>query len=405
MGTFNLVVVTSSSPATQLFGGQGSATAPIQIVNLDPTNTLYVGTDSNISIGQPGCFPLSPLSSMAFDGSKSTYGITQAGQSITAGVVPGGGNYSSGSVVITGPVTATISGPVDAVITGTTDVNVQNANIDVLGVGGFITPGQVGSIYNNAAAVTVPANTVSSIQQFNVTTFASVVLSTASMTNSSTAAGAGVCAIIQLVWSDNNNIILASDTLSCLIQGSATWEVPVKGSLLTLVLQNAGTVGTITFSATNLNIDGSFRTIPNIRVVNSAILNTPILTGCTVQTQMKPVYGISSWIANISFSYTVAVTNLVFPLALWSGEAAGFYDITTAALVRNMTIVDLTYAVQGQIVSGGSYSFGTILSIPAAIDTSVVPFSLNLPPTQCAVIADVSAGPGAISMSLIGVTN
>jgi hypothetical protein len=384
---------------TQIVSAQAN-TGAFTLVN-PSTNTVTAFLSSNQS-GNPAVnddVPLGPGGFVVLDGTADTFCYTAVpGTKATLYKLPSGTQYSSGTIDI-----GTVSGDIDvASVSG--NVNVLGA-VNATGVGGYITPGQIGTIYNNAGSLTVPANTTSSIAQFNVTTFASVVFSVAGISNSSVAAGAAVCAIFKLAWQDINGNNLAIDTLSCIAGGAATWDVPIRGSLLNLEIQNCGTVGIITIAADDVFIDGSFRVIPNVRVSECQILSTPVLTGCTVQTQSQPVYQITPWVANISYSYTVAVTNVVFPLALWCGEAAGFYDITGAALSRNLTIVDLSYAVQGGVVSGSGYTAGIILSIPPAVDTAVVPFSLNLPPTQCAVIADVSAGPGAITMALVGIGN
>jgi hypothetical protein len=113
---------------------------------------------------------------------------------------------------------------------------------------------------------------------------------------------------------------------------------------------------------------------------------------------------VTSWVANINYVSTGAIANLVIPLPQWAGEVSGFYQVVTTALVKNATIVDLSYAVQNQVLSGGGYPFGVIQSYPPGIDAAAVPVTFNLPPTQCAVILDVPAT-GTTAISLIGVGN
>jgi hypothetical protein len=408
MAALTTVTVTSRSPATPLFGGQGSSATPIQVVNLDPDNTLYVGNTSNLAVGQPGVFPLEPLGSMSFDGSVTVYAITAAGLTVLAGVVPGGSNYSAGSLSISGPVTATISGPVDAVITGTTDVSVTNANIDVFGVGGFIAPGQVGNVFNSVASAVPPATTVQIANFLNVSTFASIVLSARNLSNSSVAAGAAVCAILTVQWLDSASNVVAVDVVSILLSPGnwqATWEMPVKGAAMALSVGQVGTVGTITIPAGNIYVDGAYRVVPNTRALQCLGGTAPTLTGCTVMLQGAPVYSIIGWVASIAYSWAGAIVNTVFPLPQWVGAVTGFYQDITTALARNATIVDLTYAVQGGVVSGSGYTGGIIVNIPGAIDTNPVPLTINLPPTQCALIIDSPAAAGEFFLSLVGVGN
>jgi hypothetical protein len=407
VSTLTTVTVTSRSPATQLFGGKGGNATPIQVVNLDPNNTLYVGNTSNLAIGQPGVFPLEPLGSMSFDGSVSVYAVTAAGLTALAGLVPGGSNYSPGSLAISGPVTATISGPVDAVITGTTDVQVQNANIDVFGVGGFIAPGQVGNIFNSVAATVPPSTTVQIANFLDVSTYASVVLSARNLTTSSTAAGAAICAILTVQWLDTASNVVAVDIVSVLLSPTwqATWELPVKGAAMALSVGQVGTVGTITIPANNIYVDGAYRIVPNVRALQCLGGVAPTIPGCTVMLQGAPVYSIIGWVALISFAWAAALTTVVFPLPQWVGSVTGYYQVITTAMARNMTIVDLTYAVQGGVVSGAGYANGIILSIPGSIDANPVPLTINLPPTQCAVLCSTPAAAGSFILTLIGVGN
>jgi cytoskeletal protein CcmA (bactofilin family) len=408
MPTLTTVNVTSAS--TLIFGGQGSTATPIQVVNLDTENTVWFSYLSNPQANQPGSFPLGPLASMSFTGTVSVWGVSESGETIVVGVIPGGSNYSPGSLTISGPVTATISGPVTVEgtvdIAGTTDVQIQNANIDVVGAGGFINPGQIGNLVTSGP-LTVGANSsIDVATDVNVENYTSLTFLAGNMTNSSTAAGAAVCAVLEITWTNSAGVAVATDTLSTALGGDAgaTWEVPIKSSFFSIICINPGTVGTITLPSACIYVDGSYRTLPNIRVV-SCTLATPTLTGCVVVAQSKPVGDINTWIASLAYSWTGANTNVVILLPQWAGQVTGFYQVITTALAKNATIVDLSYAVQGQVVSGSGYTFGIIQNIPSAIDTNPVDVSFNLPPTQCALILSTPAATGEFFLSLAGVGN
>lgn len=458
MPTLTTVNVTSKS--TLIFGGQGSTAVPIQLINQDANNTIYLAYASNPAIGQPGVMPIGPGASLAFDGSISVWGVTPVGQTAEVAVIPGGSNYSPGSLSISGPVTATISGPVtvegtvsigntpsvsisgtpvvdigntpSVSISGTptVDVGTVSGSIDIAsvagsvnvagavnatGVGGFITPGQIVPLFTNATAITAGPGAETVVGTFDVSTIASLVFGQFSLTVSSVAAGAPVCAVWFLIWMDANGNGLCTDTVSAIIGSDVTWEIPVKGSQVQVLLINVGTVGTITVPVysggtsgiAGLNLDGSFREIPNTRVVFAIPGNSGFiaLTGCTVETQANPVFQVGPWIASIGFTWTAAAANVVFPLPQWVGEVTGFYQIITTALAREATIVDLTYAVQGGVVSGPGYRNGTsiIQQVPAAIASGNL--SMNLPPTQCAIIIDTPSTGGTFFCSLVGVAN
>lgn len=422
----------NNSPYTQVVSAQAN-TGAFTLVN-PVSNTVTAFLSSNQS-GNPAVnedVPLPPGASVVLDGTQDTFVYTaNPGTFAQLYKLPSGTSYQSGTMTINGNVIATVTGNVDVVntpdvniansptvdvgtVSGSIDINTVagsvnvNGGVNATGVGGFISPGQIGNLFQSANTTVTPGTTDVISSMLNVETYTTIILSMANLTNSSSAAGAAICAVFHITWYDSLGNELSVDTLSTILGANVqpTWEIPVRGSFLTLGIQNVGTVGNILLSAGFLVVDGSYRVIPNVRVTQGFIgAPLPTLAGCSTLLQPNPVYQVAAWIAGFNYTYSAAVANMVIPLPQWAGVASGFYDITGAALVRNMTIVDLTYAVQGGVVSGSAYAFGTILSIPAAIDASVVPFSVTLPPTQCAVIIDNGAGPGTVFMTLIGVGN
>lgn len=427
----------NNSPYTQVVSAQANA-GTFTLVN-PSSNTVTAFLSSNQS-GNPAVnedVPLPPGASVVLDGTQDTFVYTAApGTSAQLYKLPSGTSYQSGTMTINGNVIATVTGNVDVVntpdvniantptvdvgtVSGSVDINSVAGSVNVngavnsTGVGGYILPGQAQNLYNSSAVTVTPGQILNVSGTLNVANYSTVVLSAIGIDNTSVAAGAAVCVIFRITWSDSIGDEVSTDTMSMLLNANPgplflgpTWEIPVRGTSCVLTVQNIGSVGNITVPAGFLILDGAYRTIPNIRVTQGFIgTPLPTLTGCSTLLQPNPVFQIASWIAGFIYSYSAAVANMVIPLPQWAGNVQGSYQITTAALVRNMTIVDLTYAVQGSVVSGSSYAFGIIASIPASIDANPVPFSMTLPPTQCAVILDNGAGPGAVTMSLIGVGN
>lgn len=400
----------------------GQAPASVTVINLDTENTVNLG-----SAASQLQFPLGPLASLTM---TAPVWAAAATEPLQVGLVPGGSGYSPGSLTITGPVTAEITGPVTVEgtidignsptvdlaagatvdISGIADVNVQNATLDIIGSGGFVTGGEVGNLFQSANTTIGPGaiNVIS--PSINVENYTSIVLSMANLTNTSAAAGAAVCAIFHVTWFDSLGDETATDTLSTLLGANVapTWEIPARGSTCTLSIQNVGTVGSINVSAGFLVIDGSYRAIPNVRVTQGFIgAPLPTLTGCTAVLQGNPVFQVASWIASLQYAWSGANANVVIPLPQWAGEVTGFYEVITTALARAATIVDLTYAVQGGFSSGlgTGYPYGIINAFPAAITANPVQTTFNLPPTQCAVIIDTPAAAGQFFLSLVGVGN
>lgn len=397
----------NNSPYTQVVSAQAKV-GTFSLVN--PAQNVYTAFLSSNQSGNPQTnddVPLPPGASVVLDGTQDTFVYTAAqGQSAVLYKIPSGTQYNSGNINV-----GTVSGNINvASVAGSVNVN---GGVNATGVGGFINPGQIGNLFNSGST-SIPASTTTSITgMVNVANYTSIVLSAIGLSNTSSAAGAAICAIFRLTWFDSLGDETAIDTVSMLLGASPgpnfqgpTWEIPIRGSSVVLSIQNVGTVGSITIPAGFVILDGSYRIVPNVRVTQGFIgAPLPALAGCSTFLMTSPAFLVASWIASLNYSYSAAVANMVIPLPQWAGVVTGFYQIITAALVRNMTIVDLTYAVQGGVVSGAGYTGGIILSIPGAIDANPVPISIVLPPTQCAVIIDNGAGPGSVVLSLIGLGN
>jgi hypothetical protein len=409
MPTITTVNVTSKSPPTLIIGAQGGTVATIQIVNLDTTNTVYVGNTSNLIIGQPGVFPLGPLASMSFDGTKPVYGIT-LGPTVVVGLIPGGSNYSPGSLAIAGSVNATVSGNVNIAntptvnLSGGTTIDVAG-NVDVIGSGGTFPPGSLSNLFNSGN-VTVPASTTTAITSgpVSVASYASIVLTAQDIANSSVAAGAAVCAIIHIIWQDSLSAPIAEDTVSILCTSGAnqaTWEIPCKGNTFTMQVQNIGTVGSLAITnSPTISIDGSYRIVPAMRALQSSLSSAGLtLTGCTVSVQTVPIYSILGWIASIAATWTTAAI-VVVPLPQWVGPVSGTYQVTTSVLAHVGTIVDLTYAVQGGVVAGTAYANGIVNNYPAAVGQ--VPVNFNSLGSQLAFVFQGTTTAGSVSLALTG---
>lgn len=386
----------------------------VLIINLDLENTVNLGSSSTNLI-----FPLGPLASVTLTAPVYAAAATEP---LLVGIAPGGTSYSPGSLTITGPVTAEITGPVTVEgtidignsptvdlaagatvdISGIADVNVQNANIDVIGAGGFITPGQLAPVNNNATPFTSGAShtTIVSGSPYNVANYSSIVFAQGTMSINSTAANAATCAMWTFTWQDSAGTTVGIDTVSCIIGNVATWEIPVRGSQLTVGLVNNGSTGVITCPAGACIIDGSYRVIPAIRAVNSSLSIVPVITGATVFTQLAPVYSVNGWLAAINNAWSSGAL-VVCPLPIWVGQVTGQYQVVTSALAHVGTIIDLTYGLQGQVVAGTGYSDGLLANYSGAVNPTMN-VSFYAPPTQLAFVYQGTATPGSVQLSLTG---
>lgn len=439
----------------------------VTLINLDQTNTVYIGTTSSIQIGGPNTIPLGPNASVTYPANKSLYGVAPNNTHPIL-VTPGAISYSPSGLAIVGNVIATVSGSVS--ISGTPNVNIANTpsvtisgtpsviisgtptvnlasgttvsitgtttvsisgtptvalaagttvsisgtatvnvtgNVNVIGQGGFVAPGQLAVLLNgnSAAATATPGGSVSR-GPFTVSTYNSVVLTVSlASTNSSGATGAAICALLNFQWQDNSGNTIEQDLISVLIGCTFTVQVPCKGSTLFVNIVNPGTVGSITFPINSLFLIGDYRTVPDITFLSYGF-NAPTITGFTVEASAFPVTTVASWLANLVTSAETASTSYIAFLAPWKGPVSGWYQQITQALSNNGTIVDMSYATQGNVTVGAPNTNGTLVNLPSAVQTAPVPINFFAPPTQLAFIyKSVATAGGETILMLTGESN
>lgn len=427
------VTIGGTPPAAPIVIGDPINPVPGVLVNNSATSNLYLGNDVNVNPNDPlNNSTVPPGQYVSFDGTTDLYGIAAQGQTVSIGTLFGITTApTSPNVTITGNPTVLISGTVPVSITGTPavtisgtpNVNVANSptvnigtvsgsidiasvagNVDVIGAGGTFPPGSIASVFTSLPT-NVAAGVMDDLATVNLTSYSSVVLSNLGISNNSSAAGAAVCAIINLIWSDISNNVLATDVLSVLCGFPAIWEIPIKGAQLTIEVQNCGTVGTLDVGAGSILVDGSYRLIPNIRTSNNVkqVGAGAGITGVTVATVSAPLGEINGWVAGMLESFPAVAATFVHFMTLWAGPVAGWFWITPTALASPWTIVDLTYMVQGQAIGTNTYTSGIVFCGTSSVAAGPAPFSLNLPPTQCAVAFKVPATAGNFQLELVGI--
>jgi len=408
------------------------------LFNTSLTETVWIGNNPALTPTYANAIEIAPLGYLVITAVKQPiYGVVATNTVVNLNVIPGGISFFTpqlnatitGPVAITGNVDATItggtvgiSGTVTAVISGTpnvtisgtpvVDVNsgsitINNANVDVVGVGGSFPPGLLAAVFASANTnIAAGVTTVLNSSHLNVTSYASIVLANLGISTNSTAAGAAVCAIFQLTWYDASGVVLATDVLSTVCGSSAIWEIPVKGAQLDIAIQNCGTVGTLLCGPNIILIDGSYRLIPNIRAANNIHqVNTgPVFTGLTQASGIAPVQGnINGWVLGMLEAFPATALTYIGILSLWAGPVSGWFWVTPTALSAPWTIVDLTYMVQGQAIGSNTYTDGIVFCGAATVGTAPAPVSFNLPPTQCAVAFKTPATAGNFQLQLVGV--
>jgi hypothetical protein len=75
--------------ATQIWGG-GAGNGSVVVINLDSSNTVFIGNGSNIIPAAP-YFPLGPGNSITLDGTQPIYAVSN--EQVNVGVLPGGSSF------------------------------------------------------------------------------------------------------------------------------------------------------------------------------------------------------------------------------------------------------------------------------------------------------------------------
>jgi hypothetical protein len=358
MAILTTVNVTAESPATLLFAAQGGSTSPIQVINQDLINTVYLGNTSNLTVGQPGVIPLGPGASTSFDGSTAIYGIT-SGPTIAVSIVPGGSAYSPG--IIPPTTLATGSGTISA------------------------------------------GNPISVLQMAPVQLYTSYDLNMHVYANTPGGSLAPLTAQVQLQWFDNPLLppIFEEDWdiwVARAPTGNAGNTVcgngPMHGSYMSI---NVFLPPTVSSAATlqYMNVYGSQRTVPYSDWRQNAAAANPNNMGLLIIPN-----------GNLSFDNTlgaVASFNIPengsywMPCGLYSGPA--YFRFQSSAAPTSAILVNAQYLNSGQIIPGNNCP-GIIKTIGAGV--TEVSGILNLPRGPTALVVSATAvAADVISFELI----
>jgi len=279
----SLTTVLVTQQATLLFGAQGSTSSPITVINTDGTNTIWIGNQSNIMPGV-GAMPLLPGSAISFDGSVSVYAVAQPGIMVIAAITPGGASYSPGTIVISGPVTATISGPIAvssiaapvsiASIAGSVAIASVAGNVDITPTSGYVPSGLQAAITSITAGTTIASGATATSPVESVAAYNSFNLGIACSTANQATAGAAISAQVQLNWYADaaGTLLLQQETfwIWCTGAGAALPALisgPMAGPYMTITVTNPGNQ-VMTVSSSNLF--GNPQTIASVRAYQNA---------------------------------------------------------------------------------------------------------------------------------------
>lgn len=381
------------------------------IYNRDSANPVFWGIDQNACTSADASI-LDPGAGIAADGSHEIWLVALV-DAVAIDYIDGATVRSPtilnanvvGSVNISGTPNVNILGQ-------STSLDVSAATVNVDGVAGAFPPGKLASIFQNTlGSVSATANSSTALtgSPFDVSNYLSIILRMSQASNNSTATGAAICSMWLVQWLDASGNTISRDVFSHLLGTDYAVQVPVKGSKVNISLVNVGTTGTITVAANNAVVWGDYRQLEKPIVLNYVANVLPVVTGWTVLAPSAPSGGVAGsqgvmqWIASFQSSGLVVSTQYMLPLTPWEGLVNGWWTQSTNALAHDLTIVDLTFATQGNVGAGTAYQFGMIMNVSGAVSTNPSnPVSFYTPPTQLALLFETSTAIGATLLFLTG---
>lgn len=386
----NLTVVNVTAASTLIFGGKGSSAAPIQLVNLDPVNTVYFAYASNPAIGQAGVMPIGPFASMSFDGAVSVWAVTAPGLTAEVGVVPGGSNYSPGSLAISGPVTAEISGPVTvSSITTPVDIGTVSGSVDIASVSGDVNVNGVGGVFPvggntvlTAGSITVPASSIGTLTVGNCTAYTAFNLVVNGYCSSQATAGAPLQCLVEMQWYDSAAFtqILDDDSAWIWVGNSSSNLVnayakgPMQSSELIILFHNPSATESLTV---NYSLDGTGRIFTESQWWQAAPVGGLMNAGVTMQlgAGIGPTDGTANDLLCLLNATPVAASVTVWqPLPLKAPGLSNWNFNTSVALNNAWTLNIAAGLVNGGVAAGS----GAVGAYWSPGNTASTPFTTQL---------------------------
>jgi hypothetical protein len=384
-------VVTVGENAQPLAPGPftGQEAEVFTVINLDDSLSVNIGS---ISTSLP--LSIGPLASVTLNGPIWANASTQ----LKVGVLPGGGNYSPGSLTITGPVTATITGTVDVdvqnttldvnvtnssidvnvegtadvSVQGTADINVTNANIDVVGTGGYIAPGAYSLVLNDTGTHTVTPGNSYMTSVYNMTTYQSYTIAVKAYCGAQANAGAPLCVpvVVSYYADSGGNTLIDSERWWMWLANASAYAVPIYGSgslrggYITVTVGNP--VGSENVTVTEVNLYGAGRSFDTS--IWQQTPPTQMNTGITMLTSaapLTPLPGDDKILANESNNALTTTTNTYWqPMPLFSGQVSMYFQ--TAQTLASDFVVATAQGLQYGDVSTGTSTQGALWN-PASV--------------------------------------
>jgi hypothetical protein len=410
----------------QQIPGTGIAGAPpVQLINLDDTNTAYYGYSGGIAPESQVALPLGPLASIVVSSAGPVWIV--AAEPLEVAASPGASGYSPGSLTITGPVTAEITGTVavnvqnatlavtgsvDAEVTGsveisgTPDVTFTNDIINVTGDGGAFPPGDNASLYTGSASIMAGGSLATGIVDGLM--YNSYNLAVSCYCSAQANAGAPMVAMVQIVWYADaaGSTTLFTDTWWTWVANSspnvasALGSGPMHGRYFQAFVYHEGSAETLSCSA--LVVYGTQRTL------SKPVWRQGVPAGISSAAGFTQLAGLSNAaaagtddvLANLSNQGLSASTKYFVPMPLSAGPVYLRFE-TSATLAGNAAVCSANGLTYGQIGGTSGTDPNVLYNSPSVASTD---YEVNIVAGHAPLFLTVSASTGPPTVNFMAIS-
>jgi hypothetical protein len=377
------------------------------IYNSSETQTIWIGNNPALTSGYQNAIPIQALGYLVVTAEKSpVYGTCSPGVAVMVSVIPGGVSFFTPlmDATITGPVT--ITGTVEATIVGTPNVNIEgdvtfsNDEINVTGIGGYISPGEYTLLENDTSGHSItglPNSYTTSI--FNVTTYQSFSLSVSAYCESQATTNAELVAQMTLnYYADSAGTILLDQENCWFWLGNALNTLapihasgPTKGAYMSITIDIA--IGGETCYVSQIALYGTGQSLP--KTVFKQSVPTSMNSGLTLFPSINPVppTGVDGLLADETDNQDMSVsTTYWWPLPLFAGTV--YMRFATGIALANDFVVCSARGLLNGNPQAGSASTGCLWNPGNAAGTDyTISIEVGNCPLYFVVKTTSSAGP------------
>jgi hypothetical protein len=334
-----------------------SQSGPMELVNLSTSVTIWIGYDTTIMVGSGPVVPLKPGASIAFDGTRTVYGI--ASDIAQLAIIPGGVSYSDSQPVVS-------------------------------------------PLFQSSGSVVIPvSSTVNIFPVTDISVYSSYDINMALVDVNQAVGGHALCCQVSIQWFDDitSTLPVYREVWNPWVMSQAPTgaqgiigDGPMHGRFMSISVSNVST-GAVTM--TYFNIFGSQR---NVQVSDWRQCHGNHIAGLTFFNTIGLGFENSLYDTN-GLVTAAASSTYVYPLFLYSGPAT-ISVFTSNASINSVFLIDIG-SNQNTFFSGTVPTNTSIIYSFPVSDGNWNAVDVDLPRSGCAVRLSISSVAGTFGLKAV----